>query len=578
MMGRLGVGVLLVAAVVAHDDQRYDLQEKIPLFVDHLVPDANPSESYPYFLLAFCKPPEPLKYKSQTLGEVLGGSRKIYSKYDVRFGVDVAHEVLCTQTLDKTEIEEMREAVLHHWHSTMYYDEIPLKTYVGEYDSKERVYVYVHHRFNLTYNRDRVIEVQIHPDPSTRVHLPEGADKIELTFSYSARWAETQVQFEDRPANNPREIFEEEIDIQWFSIVNSFVLVVLLTGFVSFISMRMLKKDFQRYAVEDDEDGEGEESGWKLIHADVFRFPGMKSLFCSILGCGIQLLLIFICMLTLSVMGVFYAHGRGTMYATILVIYSLTAVVAGYVSGAFYKKLLGEQWVYNVLLTCTLFAFPVFIIWSFLNSVAWAHGCTAALPFGTIMGLFALYFLVAFPLTLAGAITGKHTGGTINAPCRTKQGRRDIPEAPWWRGKVAHIFVAGFLPFAAIYVELYYVFISLWGHQLYTPYSILYLVFGILLMVTGCITVSLTYLQLSIEDHEWWWRSIFAGGSTAFFMYAYCFYFCIAESHMYGDLQLFFYFGYMGIICYGVFLMLGSVGFFCSLLFVKQIYSSIKID
>jgi hypothetical protein len=55
------------------------------------------------------------------------------------------------------------------------------------------------------------------------------------------------------------------------------------------------------------------------------------------------------------------------------------------------------------------------------------------------------------------------------------------------------VAVAGFLPFSAIYVELYYVFISLWGHQLFTPYGILYLVFIILLMVTACITVSLTY-------------------------------------------------------------------------------------
>ena len=40
---------------------------------------------------------------------------------------------------------------------------------------------------------------------------------------------------------------------------------------------------------------------------------------------GVQLLLIFIIMLTLSVVGVFYRYGRGTMYAAIIVVYSLTA-------------------------------------------------------------------------------------------------------------------------------------------------------------------------------------------------------------------------------------------------------------
>lgn len=33
---------------------------------------------------------------------------------------------------------------------------------------------------------------------------------------------------------------------------------------------------------------EEEESGWKYIHGDVFRFPPNKSLFCSFVGTGTQ--------------------------------------------------------------------------------------------------------------------------------------------------------------------------------------------------------------------------------------------------------------------------------------------------
>ncbi|AQL08195.1 Transmembrane 9 superfamily member 4 [Zea mays] len=66
--------------------------------------------------------------------------------------------------------------------------------------------------------------------------------------------------------------------------------------------------------------------------------------------------------------------------------------------------------------------------------------------------------------------------------------------------------MAGFLPFSAIYIELYYIFASVWGHRIYTIYSILFIVFIILLIVTAFITVALTYFQLAAEDHEWWWR------------------------------------------------------------------------
>jgi hypothetical protein len=74
-----------------------------------------------------------------------------------------------------------------------------------------------------------------------------------------------------------------------------------------------------------------------------------------------------------------------------------------------------------------------------------------------------------------------------------------------------------FLPVAffsssAIYIELYYVYAAVWGHYAYTLYGILFLVFVILVIVTACITIALTYFQLSMEDHEWWWRSFISGG------------------------------------------------------------------
>lgn len=111
-----------------------------------------------------------------------------------------------------------------------------------------------------------------------------------------------------------------------------------------------------------------------------------------------------------------------------------------------------------------------------------------------------------------------HSGGvqvTFDAPCRTTKYPREIPPLPWYRGTAAQMLVAGFLPFSAIYIELYYIFTSVWGHMDYTIYSVLFVVFCILLVVTATITVVLTYFQLAVEDHRWWWRSMLCGGSTS---------------------------------------------------------------
>ena len=53
-----------------------------------------------------------------------------------------------------------------------------------------------------------------------------------------------------------------------------------------FFQTRVLKSDFARYNVDDDEAEalDSDENGWKIIHTDVFRFPPQKNLFCAILG------------------------------------------------------------------------------------------------------------------------------------------------------------------------------------------------------------------------------------------------------------------------------------------------------
>ena len=51
--------------------------------------------------------------------------------------------------------------------------------------------------------------------------------------------------------------------------------------------MRVLRNDFQRYNVNDEdslEDFQQDDYGWKIIHSDVFRFPPYRALLSSILG------------------------------------------------------------------------------------------------------------------------------------------------------------------------------------------------------------------------------------------------------------------------------------------------------
>jgi transmembrane 9 superfamily protein 2/4 len=87
----------------------------------------------------------------------------------------------------------------------------------------------------------------------------------------------------------------------------------------------------------------------------------------------------------------------------------------------------------------------------------------------------------------------------------------------------------------------------------------------------------LLYFQLCAEDYHWWWRSFLTSGSTAAYVFLYSsFYFSKLESNL--PITYFLYFGYMGIISFGIFLFTGTVGFFAALWFNVVIFGSIKVD
>jgi hypothetical protein len=69
-----------------------------------------------------------------------------------------------------------------------------------------------------------------------------------------------------------------------------------------------------------------------------------------------------------------------------------------------------------------------------------------------------------------------------------------------------------------------------------------------------------------------WWRSFLCVGSTGVFVYGYCLYYYLGRSDMSGFMQTSFFFGYMLMVCFAFFLMLGTIGWRSSLFFVRHIY------
>ncbi|KAB8885425.1 hypothetical protein FH972_026793 [Carpinus fangiana] len=495
-------------------DHRYKVGDPVPLYTNKVGPFHNPSETYRYFDLPFCRTGHETD-KKEALGELLNGDRLVGAPYKLDFKKEKDSELVCRRMLSKEEVARFRNAVKRDYYFQMYYDDLPIWGFIGKVEkegkadpSEYKYFLFKHIQFEVLYNKDRVIEISARMDPQSMVELTEDKD-LDAEFMYSVKWKETKTPFEKRMEKySQSSSLPQHLEIHWFSIINSCVTVLLLTGFLATILMRVLKNDFMKYAQDEEAADDQEETGWKYIHGDVFRFPKYNSVFAAALGSGSQLFTLTIFIFMLALVGVFYPYNRGALFTALVVIYALTSGIAGYTATSFYCQLEGKNWVRNLLLTGSLFCGPLFLTFCFLNTVAIAYNATAALPFGTILVIVVIWMLVTSPLLVLGGIAGKNMKPEFQAPCRTTKYPREIPPLPWYRSTLPQMAMAGFLPFSAIYIELYYIFASVWGHRIYTIYSILFIVFIILLIVTAFITVALTYFQLAAEDHEWWWSLV----------------------------------------------------------------------
>ncbi|CAI5791405.1 transmembrane 9 superfamily member 1 [Podarcis lilfordi] len=584
---------LLSLLSTASSETHYQRGDPVMLYVNKVGPYHNPQETYHYYQLPVCSP-ENIRHKSLTLGEVLDGDRMAESMYEIRFRENVDKKVLCEMKLTPEQVEHLRQAIEELYYFEFVVDDLPLRGFVGYMEESgflphtHKIGLWTHLDFHLEWNGDRIIYANVSVRNVKPTSLDDVRSVLPVAHTYSVRWSETALERRgDRRGSRSGDdgFFPRTLEIHWLSIINSMVLVFLLVGFVVVILMRVLKNDLARYNLDEEastsssgDDFDQGDNGWKIIHTDVFRFPPCRSLLCAVLGVGSQFLALGTGIIVMALLGMFNVHRHGAINSAAILLYALTCCISGYVSSNFYRQIGGERWVWNILLTTSLFSAPFFLTWSVVNSVHWANGSTQALPATTILLLLTVWLLVGFPLTVIGGIFGKNRAGPFDAPCRTKNIAREIPPQPWYKSTLVHMTIGGFLPFSAISVELYYIFATVWGREQYTLYGILFFVFAILLSVGACISIALTYFQLSGEDYRWWWRSVLSAGSTGLFIFLYSVFYYSRRSNMSGAVQTVEFFGYSLLTGYVFFLMLGTISFFASLKFIRYIYVNLKMD
>lgn len=592
----------------------YAANDDLDVFVNAVTPLLNTTlhslVSYDYYdeRFHFCAPEGGPQKQPESLGSILFGDRILTSPLFLKMLKDETCVTICKSIITKEAAPFINDRIREHYGLNFIVDGLPSAEMMMDTKSGETFldaqgfslgfvsadglpHLNNHYDITIQYHKRteekiRVVGVMVYPrsidsgtgaprcDLSSKpMQLSETQD-TEFAYTYSVHFVASEVPWSLR-WDSYLHIYDPKI--HWFSLINSSVIVGLLCLMASTVLYRTISKDISRYNAIDLAEDIQEDYGWKLVHGEVFRAPQRPMVLSVSIGNGVHLLCMVVVTLIFALFGFLSPSNRGSLATVLLLCWTIFGCISGYISARVYTSLGGEQWKPNLVLTAVLFPSIVFTLIGMLNLFLIFAGGSGAVPFGTILAVLLLWFLISVPLSVAGYFYGMKHGGWPQ-PVRTNPIPRQIPPMQWYLKPIPAAIICGVLPFGAAFVELYYMLSSLFGNHTYYAFGFLFLTFGLVVLTTATITILFTYFTLCAEEYRWHWRSFLVGGGCAFWTFVYGFGYWASQLRLGSFTSLVLYFGYLFLFSLLTFLLCGSIGYAASAFAVHRLYSSVRVD
>jgi transmembrane 9 superfamily protein 2/4 len=282
-----------------------------------------------YFNLGICVP-EKVSVQTDHIAEMLGETF-YYTDYEISINENKTCQILCKKEIKKEDYEVLSDFIRLDYRTNWYLDKLPagynhtdsfgnnvkkihysgIPLGISNEIYEDVIDLYNHYTFFVELHKEKdgnfsIVGFTIHPysiqhnDEIDITNCQQDAynfrhstkikqklmENINITYTYDVFFTITdKYQYTTRWDH----IFQSEEDnIHFYNLINSSLIILILSALILLIFCRAVKKDIEIYNSRVTSEDIIDEYGWKQVCNDVFRKPQHPMLLSSFIGTGIQ--------------------------------------------------------------------------------------------------------------------------------------------------------------------------------------------------------------------------------------------------------------------------------------------------
>lgn len=604
--------------------------QKVDLLVNYAHSDLVPDNQIAYYKLPFiCPASAKSKPVHLSPAEILNGDRFWQSDYVLNFEVDKPCARICDRIINRNTSKRVVEMIKNEYMIEWAIDGIPGATTLIDEDEKgkpKKFYVkgfpigfiendvaYLHNHVMLVIrwhkefddpNKKTIVGFEVYPKSVSDFHCPGASrnyerfkvdldqERLLIPYTYSVYWREDKdINFNSRWKLYIDPNASNDNKMHWIAIVNAVVLISLLSMFAAFIILRTI---YSKNEENLDKDATDDEDVWKKISSsDLFVEPKYLSFLCILTGSGIQLIFTIVGIAALMIIG--FNTQDTTILTSMIVLFTIGGFFSGFSSIQQYKIFSSEPITNKKTITLSICSATCIMFLALMatiipNLFVFDKDSPRFFEFGSIIVVFLVYILLQIPISIIGGLISlkfdylkliiRSNLPKCSKPISFKPKTNVIK--PWYNKFPLNLIVFGLFPFCITFIELVFLYKSIFVNKISSTYLYGFIIFSALLLFIVQLENSIinTYLRLNNNDvSHWQWKAMIISSISIFgYLECYsCYYLWFQMKILdYGSPMLFIV--YATVFNVMVALACGGIGIWGSTIFVYKLYCQHKTD